>query len=293
MKKQVWNIIILFALVSSANKSFAQSDELYEVNIPVPSYQNFSQAQIDREVQKKFPAGSDVYVNLMGTKKNENISSYPREIPFREQMSLGRDARGQARSYAGRCNRFYDPRTGQIGAFGAYLLKSLNASRFAGYLKSYPMGRLCPKYLKLNDTQKDLTYLAMFGGLANEESGCNENENHAMKSKKGLKINPSVDYGMFSAEKDPGLRRRNRAGLRCGNISSAQGQIDCAVDTLGSALPYHKAAFNCKSYWGPIRRSFSDDPCNARVGRANSKGQRASFNMNQINPYVKRLGWCN
>ena len=175
-------------------------------------------------------------------------------VPRPKRIKGSRGSTVKSYAVAPACSHIMSP-TGQIGNGGAAMTKILTSPAYApSYLAPNAMGRLCPNFSRLSNTEKVKAWLWFWTALGNEESKCQLTVRHSTHAGR-RRINPYEGYGIWALEIDKKLRAwRGRA---CQNLSSFNGQALCAIDIMQKLQL--KKGFSAETggefiYWGPVRR---------------------------------------
>lgn len=157
------------------------------------------------------------------------------------------------------CSNIIDD-AGNIGAWGAEMAKILVEPRYLeNFYKANALGTFCPKFSRLSPVMKTKAWLWFWAALAQEESGCQPDKEHATsyQDERGewVRMNPYPGWGMWALEKN----RHNRAwrGPSCYDIKTVRGQARCSIDTMNRTqlAPGRTASHFDETYWGPLTRA--------------------------------------
>lgn len=183
-----------------------------------------------------------------------------------------------------RCATFIN-RHGEFGRLGKKAMSIMSQPKYIDlFTKNNALGDYCPRFNQLADSEKLQAWTWYWGSLANEETQCLIDIVHQTHTKTGARLNPTVGYGLFAAEKDDYYRVVTQGrGRACKDIKTGEGQLLCAIDTMAMrTLDRGRNARNDGSiYWGPSRPYKCD-----KKGRCKDRG------LKQMMPHMKRFKAC-
>lgn len=183
-----------------------------------------------------------------------------------------------------RCAIFIN-REGEFGRLGKKAMSIMSQPKYIDlFTKNNALGDYCPRFNQFTASEKLQAWTWFWGSLANEETQCVIDIVHRTHTKSGARLNPTVGYGLFAAEKDDHYRVvTQKRGRACKDIRTGEGQLLCAIDTMASrTLAKGRNARNDGStYWGPSRPYKCD-----RRGRCKDRG------LLQMMPHMKRFKAC-
>lgn len=195
---------------------------------------------------------SNLTLRKAGEPKCVNCSIAP--VSGEETLLRPRTTRGVSRA----CSKLMDS-SGHLGPTGKNIFSIMAEAKYARYFTSNnSLGGFCKNFNNLTDAQKLQAWTWFWTALAQEESGCIENRKHETTyiGYDGLThtLNRYEGHGLWTLERNPNVRRRNKRGAACEKIKTAEDQARCSIDIMVKTqlAKGRPARIRSESYWGPI-----------------------------------------